>query len=483
LVSGGQTIMAMTYTEPYTPYAGLIYNKANQPVKAPSGPHVLLSAPTRTGKTRRILAPAAVTHPGPAVLCSSSPDLAKLVLQRRFSGVTGVIDLRPEQTRVWPSDVRRWVTDPTKSITDAHEALTVAETMLATSGVGFGGASSGGTVAAGGLWETSAARPLACLLYAASPLGNGQGMPWVLQAVEDFGTEDPSEEDGGGRAGEIGRPSWLTAYALCPVPDLAQPLYGVLAMDGRLRDSVKITVTKAVTPWVRLSLSARENAARLDALERLSVDSFDVRFLDEPDATLFVIAPNAGTVAGVAVALIDSIIRHFRRKEANDELQHRLLLELDEVCNSCPLPDLLTYIGESAKLGVNIMATVQSSEQFKVVFGTNYADALRDLFPATLIMYGSYERHLLEQASHWLGETTRRTESYGPQTGHRNLSSNFGQMIGWQELLPQSREEAQLLQRGTAGTRVLIPEWTEWLQIYDQALQRRLERRQAGLWA
>ena len=49
-------------------------------------------------------------------------------------------------------------------------------------------------------------------------------------------------------------------------------------------------------------------------------------------------------------------------------------------------------------------------------------------------------------------------------------------MIGWQELLPQSREEAQLLQRGTAGTRVLIPEWTEWLQIYDEALQRRLER-------
>jgi type IV secretion system protein VirD4 len=95
-------------------------------------------------------------------------------------------------------------------------------------------------------------------------------------------------------------------------------------------------------------------------------------------------------------------------------------------------------------------------------------------------MYGSHERHLLEQASHWLGETTRLTESYGPQTGHRNLSSNFGQMIGWQELLPQSREEAQLLQRGTAGTRVLIPEWTEWLHIYDEALQARLTRRRGG---
>ena len=35
------------------------------------------------------------------------------------------------------------VSDPTTSITSTDEAVTVAETMLATSGVGFGGASSG----------------------------------------------------------------------------------------------------------------------------------------------------------------------------------------------------------------------------------------------------------------------------------------------------------------------------------------------------
>jgi hypothetical protein len=43
-------------------------------------------------------------------------------------------------------------------------------------------------------------------------------------------------------------------------------------------------------------------------------------------------------VAGAAVALIDSIIRHFRRKIANHQLTRRLLRELDEVCNACPLP-------------------------------------------------------------------------------------------------------------------------------------------------
>lgn len=132
--------------EPYTPYCGLTYNRQNVAVRAETAPHILVSAPTRTGKTRRILAPAALVHPGPEVLVSSKPDLAELVLTRRNIGITGVIDLRPEHTEVWPAGVRRMVTDPTRTIASAHEALTVAETMLATSGVGFSGAS-GGNVA------------------------------------------------------------------------------------------------------------------------------------------------------------------------------------------------------------------------------------------------------------------------------------------------------------------------------------------------
>jgi len=118
--------------EPYSPYCGLTYNEKNQPVRAQGAPHVAISAPTRTGKTRRILAPAAVLHPGPAVCVSSKEDLAELVATIRCLGVTGVIDLRPEKTLVWPAGVRQMVTDPTRTITNPHEALTVAETMLAT---------------------------------------------------------------------------------------------------------------------------------------------------------------------------------------------------------------------------------------------------------------------------------------------------------------------------------------------------------------
>ena len=79
---------------------------------------------------------------------------------------------------------------------------------------------------------------------------------------------DPNDENA---VAEVGAPSWLTAFGLCDQPKLADPLYAVIAgMDSRLRDSIKITVSKAVTPWLRLGLSADENAspsrARLSAL-------------------------------------------------------------------------------------------------------------------------------------------------------------------------------------------------------------------------
>jgi hypothetical protein len=54
--------------------------------------------------------------------------------------------------------------------------------------------------------------------------------------------------------------------------------------------------------------------SQLNIIDEISIESFDVTMLDDPDATLFVIAPNSGTVAGAPVALIDSIIQHFRKR-------------------------------------------------------------------------------------------------------------------------------------------------------------------------
>ena len=56
-----------------------------------------------------------------------------------------------------------------------------------------------------------------------------------------------------------------------------------------------ITMRKAITPWLRTSLMIAEGADLTAA--------FDPTFLDDPQATLFVLAPADGTVAGAAVTL------------------------------------------------------------------------------------------------------------------------------------------------------------------------------------
>ena len=90
-------------SDDYSPYCGLTYNKHNRVARAASAPHIVVSAPTRTGTARRILTgrdPASRPLRG----VSSKPDLAELVITKRCMGVTGVIDLRPEQTE----SMARW---------------------------------------------------------------------------------------------------------------------------------------------------------------------------------------------------------------------------------------------------------------------------------------------------------------------------------------------------------------------------------------
>lgn len=467
----------MTSLDDYTPYCGLKHDARgprDRIVKVESAPHICISAPTGTGKTRRIFAPAAVVHPGPVVAVSSKPDLAKLIFQRRLGGVRGVLDFSAKGNPVWPMDVRKMVSDPTSTIATADEALAVADTMLATGGVGYGGAGGGAAVSAGGLWESTASAPLAALLYAASPQGNGLGMPWVLNAAENYGMPDPAAEV----AEPVPDESWMAAIDWCPHALLTDPLVSMLAMDPRMRDSVAITARKAIRPWLRLGLAAAaRNAA--DPITQLDVHTFDVSMLDDPQTTICVIAPHTGGVAGAAVALIDSIIRHFENKAANDELTEPLLLQLGEVCNSCPLPGLINYVGAARGSGIRIQAEVQASSQYDHVFGPKYADALRDIFPGFLIMRGAHERHLLEQASHWEGLSTRRTEGYEPQSGSRGQSSVFGAQIEWQEFLPQDLNEARLIVRGTGGERVWIPDWSDFLKIYDKAVANQLTRHKA----
>lgn len=446
------------YVKPPTPYCGFAPRYANgkqtQLYVPDSAAHVIVTAPTETGKTRRVLAPAACLWGGPAVVVSSKDDLMQLVMERRY-GPRAVIDLRPILDPYYPEGVQTLIFDPTTTITHPVEALALADTIMQMATVGFG--SGADQVSDGGVWESQASGPLAAFLFAASPHphGNGKGMNWVLRAVDNINPEDSTS------------PGWVQAAAQCrEYETLAIGMLRILDMEAKQRDSVAITMRKAITPWLRQSLMRH-----LDA-----TPAFDPVFLDDPQATLFVLAPADGTVAGAAVTLLDGLVRRWRDKTSRREQMHRLLMVIDELPNTAPIPNLSKYVGEGRGLGINLVAAVQASCQLDRVYGRDIAHELRTIFPAAVVMHKARERELLEAAEDWPSMTTRYPESYGQADGHKGLTPELGPMVRWQELLPPDENHARLLIRGGMGTCVQIPDWLQFRDRYDQVVNALLHK-------
>jgi hypothetical protein len=440
------------YRSPSSPYCGFCRDESTSKLSLAAGAaHLLVSAPTETGKTRAVLAPAAVLWGGPAVCVSSKDDLMWLVCQRRW-GPKQVIDMRPDYSPVYPADAQVRSFDPTALITTPDQAVTAANTMMQMSAVGLG--SGIDQVSDAGIWEANTEAPLAAMLYAASPCGNGKGIEWVLLAVDNLQKDDDNPD----------APGWhCAAQYVAQQPLFRNALLRTLAMDTKQRDSIALTMRKAVTPWMRLGLRG------------INDPSFDESFLAQPDATLFILAPAEGSIAGAAVTLLEHLVRSWRGKTARKEMLHRLLIVIDEAANVAPMPALRRHVSEGRGLGVNLLLSVQASSQFDTVYGTSYARELRDTFPAALIMYGAAEMEMLQRGEQWSRETTRRQQTFDQASGAMTLSSHLGSSLDYRRLLPQNVGQARLLRRGTAGITTELPDWPDFVKKYDQAVAKLLE--------
>ena len=362
-----------------------------------TAPHIGAFAPPGTGKTRSWLAQSAVLWSGPALVSSSKDDLMQMVASRRY-GRAALLDLRPvTPPRITRASSRPTVR-PTTLIATLADAQAVAETLLSTSAVAL----SGNTFRSGsdpGPWDQLAFAPLTCLLFAASPACTGLGMEWTLAAAEDV--EQPRIPNG--RGYQISTTaSWASAAAWCGDSLFEARVRGVLDMEPKQRDSVKITVTKVLTAWLRTS--GRDRA----------LPALDLSIFDDPHATVYMLTPADGTVAPQAITLMDQMINRQRIKVAQWEQYSRVGMFLDEVTNT-PLPRLPQYLAESRGLGVSICFAAQASSQLDASYGPLQGRAIREVVPATLIMYGSHEKELMESATFWAGKTTRSQPVLRPQ--------------------------------------------------------------------
>jgi TraM recognition site of TraD and TraG len=305
--------------------------------------------------------------PGPALVSSSKDDLMQMVASRRY-GRSALLDLRPIAAPYYPSECAPHRFDPTTLIDTLADAMAVAETLLSTSAVALSGtAFRAGTDP--GPWDQLAFAPLTCLLYAAGRGGTGQGMEWTLAASENVAQPKP------GRGVQLGEPSWAAAAAVTGDALFEARVRAVLDMEAKQRDSVKMTVTKVLTAWLRTSHRDRH------------LPPLDLSVFDEPGATVYLLTPADGTVAAQAITLMDALINSQRRKVAQWQDHHRVGMFLDEITNT-PLPRLPQYLAESRGLGVAICYAAQAGSQLDAIYGPLQGRAIRDVTPAVLIMYG-----------------------------------------------------------------------------------------------
>ena len=238
----------------------------------------------------------------------------QMVSSRRW-GKAMLLDLRPITPPYYPREFTCCRYDPTALIRTLEDAQAAAETLLSMSSVGFGGTQAR-PAADNGMWETLAFAPLTCLLYAASPAGTGLGIEWALEAAEDVTVPLRWPNQVSTDA------SWATAALWCGHPLFEARVRGILNMVDKQRDSVKMTVTKALTPWLRTSIRDR------------GLPVFDPLSLDDAAITLYVLSPSDGTVAPLAVTLMEQLIRRQRVKVAQWEEFPRIGMFLDELPNT-----------------------------------------------------------------------------------------------------------------------------------------------------
>lgn len=417
-----------------TPYGGMINNK---PIE--TGPHLMVSGMTGSGKTTRVLAPAAMFWRGPRVIVSSKTDFLRWCVQKGIArrGPLYVMDLAGElhDDFDWLHNTtyQRVHSDPTYLVHDDDTALDMATLLMKLGSLGSGSSASGGS-GDDAFWKTLTVDSLATLLLAGR--AEGSGIEWTLQAMRKYNRD--SEDDFS--------PSWETAAGI--VGDTSfhtESLIALLRLDDKIRDSAAATMKAGLSPWLRTTVRGRPGS-----------EPFVPEMLESDDAepTLAIIAPAVGVAAGAAVGALQTIVNHWRL--GVERGLDRVLFAIDEAVNTSPMPDLPTYITEARGLGIACVIAVQSTKQLRIRWDEAQANTLRECTPCLLVLRGAPEFEALEAAAKWAGEQDTQRESIDAQ-GHRSFSQERLPKRTAMQLLPPTVNQGRLLIGGMEGKLVDLP--------------------------
>lgn len=417
-----------------------------------SGWHMMVSGLTGSGKGRSAICPGIIrAGTDPVIAMSTKGDLADVTIRKRAQrGPVYTLDLSREiqQEELHGVAVTPVVSDPCVLVNSDDEAMAMSDLLQATAKVGA--ASGGGSGGGDATWENLAARPLAALLRAGGAIPHpetgelldGGGVLWVLEAIDNPPSASPeplpSEED-------LVTPNWSNAYHRVRLLGSrhAAALRALMKMVDKQRDSVAINLRNALKAW---------------SLETVAGDGTEIPFrpamLEEPGATLYIVSPSDGSAAQAACAVIEQSIQWWRRSIARK--LPTLWLYLDELAQCAPLPNLPAHVSVLRGYNVRLIAAVQNTTQLKRRYPDSYEEMMTT-FPSILILPGTPEKDLLEQAAWFAGEDERGTASTDGLS-RSTQSSERTERVTSSELLPRQRGTARLLIGGQPGVLVDVPD-------------------------
>lgn len=431
--------------------------------RAATAPSLLVSAPTGGGKTTAVLSVNAVAWgPQPVVCVSSKGDICEdTIRQRARFGPVYLMDLsggevRESELRGVP--VTRVQADPCALISTDDEALEMASLLMEVGELGAG-PSAGGGGGDSATWQTLARRAFAAILQSAGyyehpqrGLTWGGGARWAVDAVEMSALPEPKDDaEEAERRRDLDTPSWDTAYKRNSIQQgwHAKSLLSAQQLDPRQRDSIGINMRNGVSSWASRKVADHDHIA---------VPPFRPAMLAEhPGATLYIVAPLSGPAAPPAVAVLTMMVDFWRKRVGQ---LPPLLMVIDELANTAPLPRLENWVSETRGLGIRMCVAVQGTSQFARRWGSDGLRILRDLFPSVLLLPGAPEPELIERAAWHIGKRERGAASTGDDA-RVSQSREVTAIVEEDELMPRRRGEARLLITGGPGVKVRIPHMSD----------------------
>jgi type IV secretory pathway TraG/TraD family ATPase VirD4 len=377
------------------------------PVRARPDEHVLVLGPPRSGKTTRLVAPALLSHPGPAVVTSTKPDIFVMTTQQR-SRLGPLWCWSPAGPVPDGAHQLRW--SPLSGCADWDVAVARAHTLASAARPGAGGHD--------WHWVERAQALLAPLLHAAALEGTDVGalMSWLH------------------RRDLVVPLSVLTGAGASLAADV---LAGVAQTDPRELSGIFSTADGV--------LAAYRSQAALQAARQ---PNFDAEELVERGGTVYICAPSSAQAlfAPLVVALLD----HVRTATYRAQPYPPVLFALDELANIAPLPDLATTLAEGGSQGLVVMGCLQDLSQARQRWGPA-ADGFLTLFANKLLLPAIADTATLKAVSTLAGEVEVELASQSYQGGLLRRQRS----VTWSTRRQPRLSEADIA-GGAPGTALLV---------------------------